>query len=243
MTISRLLASVACLVASQAAVAAGSRVDMAVYDRALRTILPVHVSADEAYVAGIPGNTYAIRLHNRSDADVLAVVSVDGVNVVTGEGASPSQSGYVISAHETLEIKGWRKSLERIAAFYFTDLGDSYAARTGRPDEVGVIGVAVFERKPEPPMHSGRDERESSKQAPREASAAPPLPAATLGTGHGQREPSQARVVAFERATSAPSEILTLRYDSRANLVAMGVIEQARRRPDPFPAAFVPDPR
>ena len=35
----------------------------------------------------------------------------------------------------------------------------------------------------------------------------------------------------------------TLRYDSRANLIAMGVIEDARRRPDPFPAAFVPDPR
>ena len=47
-----------------------------------------------------------------------------------------------------MEITGWRKSLERTAAFYFTDLGDSYAARTGRPQNVGVIGVAVFQERP-----------------------------------------------------------------------------------------------
>src|SRR4029453_5272839 len=38
----------------------------------------------------------------------------------------------------------------RTAAFYFTDLGDSYAARTGRPQNVGVVGVAVFQEKPQP---------------------------------------------------------------------------------------------
>src|SRR4029077_923714 len=49
-----------------------------------------------------------------------------------------------------VEMAGWRKSLERTAAFYFTDLGDSYAARTGRPGNVGVIGVAVFREKRPP---------------------------------------------------------------------------------------------
>ena len=49
----------------------------------------------------------------------------------------------------SVEIAGWRKSIERTAAFYFTDLGDSYAARTGRPQNVGVIGVAVFQEKSE----------------------------------------------------------------------------------------------
>jgi hypothetical protein len=243
MTIPRLLASLACLAASHAALATGPRVDLTLYDRTMRGLLPAHQAADATYVAGAPGNEYSIRLRNRSDGDVLAVVSVDGVNVVTGETASPSQRGYVISANGELEIKGWRKSLERIAAFYFTDLGDSYAARTGRPDDLGVIGVAVFERKPESRVHFGRDAMESPKQAEREARAAPSSPAAKLGTGHGRRESSQARVVAFERATSAPAEIVTLRYDSRANLIAMGVIEDTRRPPDPFPAAFVPDPR
>ena len=40
--------------------------------------------------------------------------------------------------------------LNEVAAFYFTQLPDSYAARTDRPDNVGVIGVAVF-REYQPP--------------------------------------------------------------------------------------------
>ena len=45
--------------------------------------------------------------------------------------------------------------MDEIAAFYFTSLGDSYANRTGRPDNVGVIGVALYQRKrvePPPPI-------------------------------------------------------------------------------------------
>jgi hypothetical protein len=52
----------------------------------------------------------------------------------------------------------------------------------------------------------------------------------------------------FERATSQPDQVLTVFYDSHANLVALGVIPpwtaQAPRRPDAFPGStgFVPDP-
>ena len=49
-----------------------------------------------------------------------------------------------------VDIAGWRKNLARTAAFYFTELPDSYAARTGRPDHVGVIGVAVFRERVAP---------------------------------------------------------------------------------------------
>ena len=41
-------------------------------------------------------------------------------------------------------MPGSEAALSQTAAFYFTDLADSYAARTGRPDNVGVIGVALF---------------------------------------------------------------------------------------------------
>jgi len=94
-----------------------------------------------------PGNEYAIRIRNCSDRRVLAVVSVDGVNVVTGETAAPEQSGYVIEPYGYVTIEGWRKSLERTAAFYFSDPGDAYATRTGRPDDLGVIGVALFRER------------------------------------------------------------------------------------------------
>lgn len=83
--------------------------------------------------------------------ELLAVVSVDGVNVIAGQSADPSQSGYVVSSRASIDIQGWRRSLSQTAAFYFTSLPDSYAARTGRPEHVGVIGVAVFRKRQAPP--------------------------------------------------------------------------------------------
>ena len=115
-----------------------------VYDRQDGTTLPFYDGQGRRWVVGTPGHEYALRIRNHTGERILAVASVDGVNVVTGETASPDQSGYVIDGYGSVEIQGWRKSLQRTAAFYFTDLGDSYAARTGRPNNVGVIGVAVF---------------------------------------------------------------------------------------------------
>ncbi len=113
-------------------------------------MLPVYEKDGRKWVVGTPGQEYAIRVCNTTGARVLAVMSVDGVNVVSGETASPSQSGYVLDAWQCADINGWRKNLASIAAFYFTELPDSYAARTGRPDNVGVIGVAFFRERPQP---------------------------------------------------------------------------------------------
>ena len=191
------------------------------------------------------------------------MVSVDGVNVVTGETADPRQGGYVIDQWQHLNVAGWRKSLSRTAAFYFTALHDSYAARTGRPHNVGVIGAALYRRKADLPLYqepswsvpegrSMRDRAERSDSArssaaPSATMQAPAAPALEkqLGTGHGRSETSPARTVDFERATSHPEEVVTIHYDSRANLIARGIIPNNAwqpREPQPFPARFVPDP-
>ena len=75
---------------------------------------------------------------------MLALTSVDGVNVVTGRSARVDQPGYVIDGHAYGTIDGWRKNLGEVASFVFTTPRHSYAARTGRPDDVGVIGIAMF---------------------------------------------------------------------------------------------------
>ena len=147
---------------STSAAAVGTIADVVIYDRAQNRTLPVHIHEGRHYVVGHPGNEYEIRLRNRQRADILTVVSVDGVDVVTGDTADWQHSGYVLGPQQGFGVKGWRKSLERTAAFYFTALPDSYAARTGRPDHVGVIGVAVFRKKPEPvvqytPPHVARN--------------------------------------------------------------------------------------
>ena len=266
-------AALAASTLSLPAAAVGHIADIVIYDRAQNRTLPVHLYQGRHYVVGHPGNEYEIRLRNRQRSDILTVVSVDGVDVITGDTADWQHSGYVLGPQQGFGVKGWRKSLERTAAFYFTALPDSYAARTGRPDHVGVIGVAVFRKKPEPVVHYAPPPRLS-----RSAEAEVPLPAAAaedssaarrdvgsgaaaasrseapataaqksarLGTGHGRHETSVVTYTEFERASAAPAEVITIYYDSHRNLVAQGVIPgpSLAARPDPFPARFAPDPR
>jgi hypothetical protein len=245
------------------ACASGTLAQLSVYDRTEGRELPLQWHEGRAYVVGRPGNEYQLMLGNRGAEELLAVVSVDGVNVISGETANPQQPGYVLAPGRKMAIQGWRKSLGETAAFYFTPLPDSYAARTGRPDHVGVIGVALFRKKPGDPSPIGRLEprtrNEASDSASERAAGAARAPsaaepaarenakiqqdAARLGTGHGRRETSQARYVNFERASSAPAQMLTIYYDSHRNLVARGVIRSpVAALPQPFPG-FVPDPQ
>jgi hypothetical protein len=144
-----------------------------VYDRHDGAALPVWFKDGERYVVGTPGHEYALRVRNLTGERILAVMSVDGVNIVSGETAAPDQVGYVLDPYQSAEIDGWRKSLSRAAAFYFTDLGDSYAARTGRPDDVGVIGLAVFrERLRVGDVHPKIMGRYDAAAAPAQAAAA-----------------------------------------------------------------------
>lgn len=225
----------------------GRLVDLSVYDRTEGRRLPVYWHGGRAYVVGKPGNEYQMSVRNRLREEVLTVVSVDGVNVISGETAEPSQTGYVLNRGQSYDIFGWRKSLAETAAFYFTALGDSYAARTGRADNVGAIGVAVF-RKKAPPVAIAPAPSMSRREANTDAGARA-AEESRLGTGHGRRETSVVREVAFERATSAPAEMITLYYDSYRNLVAQGVIRESPRPiaplPQPFPGAgvrFAADP-
>jgi len=239
------------LLCATQAPAHGALIDLSVYDRTEGKRLAVYWHEGRAYVVGKPGNEYQVSVKNRLREDVLAVVSVDGVNVISGETAHPGQTGYVLGSHRNYDILGWRKSLAETAAFYFTALPDSYAARTGRPDNVGVVGVAVFRRKQEPQAIAPAPRAaESNAGAMRREAAAADMAGARqaeesrLGTGHGRRETSNVRNVSFERATATPAEAVSLYYDSYRNLVARGVIREAvpmAPLPRAFPG-FVPDP-
>ena len=234
-----------------------------VHDRAQSRTLAEYRKFGRRWITGEPGHEYELRIRNCSDARVLAVISVDGVNAISGETASPSQSGYVLEPGEHLTVEGWRKSMEHTAAFVFTDPSDSYAARTGRPHDLGVIGVALFRearpavvaREPVAQAHAppatraeGAAEAESAPSASKSSADASGVNrAASLGTGHGRSEHSPARWTSFERASSTPDETISIRYETRASLVALGVLPRGRlpdRNPDPFPAqvGFVPDP-
>lgn len=145
---------------------AGNLLDLSVVDRDTGETLSTYVQNGKLYVPGTPGHRYAVRLSNRTGARVLAVLSVDGVNAVSGETASANQSGYVLDAWESAEINGWRKNLNEIAQFNFTSLPNSYAAQTGRPANVGVIGVAVFTERDDRRIAQQRIERAAPAARP-----------------------------------------------------------------------------
>lgn len=237
---------------------AGNLLDLAVVDRDTGATLRTYMDDGKLYVAGTPGHRYAVRLKNRTGGRILAVLSVDGVNAVSGETASANQSGYVLDPWESTEINGWRKNLDEIAQFNFTALPDSYAAQTGRPYNVGVIGVAVFTERNRRWIDQPRDDiaatppaaRPWAKDAESAAAEASSEPSAAgsaaksadrigslvrsqpqrerLGTGHGDREWSQVGTTRFERATRQPVETVAIWYDSYRNLAARGIIP---RRP------------
>jgi hypothetical protein len=142
--------------AASAMADAGSLVDVSVLDRSSGQTLEAYRHHGRLYVVGTPGNRYAVMLRNKSSGRVLTVLSVDGINALSGQTAATSQSGYVLVARQSAEIAGWRKSMDDVAAFYFTRVEDSYAGRTDRPQNVGVIGVAVY-REAEPTATTGHD--------------------------------------------------------------------------------------
>ena len=237
-------------------------------DRDSGRALPQHRHRGTAWVAGEDSQPYALRLRNLTGGRLLVVLSVDGVNVVTGESAAPAQSGYVLEPWASTEIEGWRKSMHEVAAFRFSGAGESYAARTGRPFDLGVIGAAVFREAmvqeswplPAPPIARAEGELgKSGATADAVAEAAAPAPlesrgqraladaSSALGTAHGERRWSPTSRTQFERASVRPDELVGLRYARWETLVARGVVRHPEprwlaREPRAFPGGFVPDP-
>ncbi|MGB8338197.1 MAG: hypothetical protein WCD07_02855 [Burkholderiales bacterium] len=192
----------------QPAHAVGSYADISVYDRSENRVLPAYQHDGKYYVAGKPGNEYQIRVRNQMGSDFLAVTSVDGVNVLSGETAGLNQRGYIFYNGVGYDIMGWRKTNDHVASFYFTSLPDSYAARTGRPDNVGVIGVALFRRKYETPpiSYSGpytynHTEQSSARQDPKSADAS--IAAQSVPAPNAQAA-GEARSDSAGRIASAP---------------------------------------
>jgi hypothetical protein len=181
------------------------------------------------------GVEYAIRVTNHGPRRIAAMVSVDGLSVINGKPASEHQPGYVVAPYSQMVIKGWRTSMDSVAAFSFEERDHSYASRVGRPENIGVIGlIAVEEQGDLLPMLEKRD------------SAAPHsgLRAADVGgtgTGYGRDIDSRIYYVPFVRSNN--QRTITMYYDTVAALRRAGVPVDGPW-PSPFPGDyhFVPPP-
>jgi hypothetical protein len=168
---------------------------------------PTFQHAGESYAMGQIGSRYLLRVHNHTGRRIEAVVSVDGRDVIDGrQGDFRGKRGYLVPAYGFVDIDGWRTSQRDVAAFRFSSVADSYAARMGSARNVGVVGVAVFPERvymppppPPPPYYpdySYRDRRyypedraggraEAQKKAAPEPPASAPAPSAGARGGRG----------------------------------------------------------
>jgi hypothetical protein len=110
-----------------------------------------HRHDNNTFVEAREGTEYSLRIKNNSWQRVLAVISVDGINAISGQPASGEdrQNGYIIEAHRSIEVKGYRIDHQNVAAFRFADGKLSYAATTAdtgpNPGKNnGVIGVRFY---------------------------------------------------------------------------------------------------
>lgn len=220
--------------------------------------LPLHSSSGQYYIEAQDNAAFTLKLFNNVDRErLLFVITVDGKNIITGEAGSVDGQGYVLNTHTgSVSIDGWRTSNSTIAQFKFTTVtsesDQSYAGLTGTPENVGVIGCAVFREKAKLQftqisdagyyptgvrghkkggVHEGYAVMDSYD--PRNTSANVPV-AHKMGTMFGESVQSQSAETAFDREAQ-PFLKFQIYYDSRENLIKKGVIH-TQAAPTAFPA-------
>jgi hypothetical protein len=195
-----------------------------------------------------------VRVSNPTSERVEVVVTVDGRDAVSGQvGDYVRQRGYLIEPWGSLLVEGFRRSLDEVAAFRFTDRTQSYSARRGTAQNVGVIGVAVFPEKarprapivrpqrpysyddrafPEPPEARADEQRAGKSTAPGSPAPAPRPERADPSEGYRDDEAPRKR----KGGSGGPSNIGTLYGESQDSSVVEVAFE---RRSPTHPAAVL----
>ena len=208
--------------------------------------LPTFDHRGRTYVLGAAGARYLVRVRNASPRRVEVVASVDGRDVVDGRPAAFEKRGYLVEPYGAVTIDGFRLADDAVAAFRFGAVSRSYAARMGDARDVGVIGVAVFtERVPprKPPLALPEPRERASAPESRDRASAKAAPAAPsrgeapasaerpgLGTEFGEEHRSVVERAPFVRENARPAAVLSLRYDDRDGLLALGIDVDRRWR-------------
>lgn len=201
---------------------------------------------NQMYVEVPPSGEYSIRLTNNSPQRKMAVLSVDGINAISGDTAGFTGQGYVLDAWNSITVKGFLRSNSECARFTFGRVENSYSAQTGRgTSNVGVIGVAVFGEKVRRVTRSMPGSRPGTSVT--SSAGVEATKDLGVGTEYGHAEAFFTAPTTFEKASETPEQILTLRYAVREMLVRWGVLLDAPVdpvAPNPFPAqpGFAPAP-
>ena len=105
-----------------------------------------HYHQNNTYVEGRSGTEYSIEIKNDSFVKKLAVITVDGINVLSGNVQGNEKGlGYIVNGHGTLNVKGTRADQDTVGAFKFCPKDSSYCNEQGLKGNNGVIGVRMYD--------------------------------------------------------------------------------------------------
>lgn len=175
----------------------------------------------ETLIEGRRGSEFTLRVRNNSRRRAVAVLSVDGLSVMTGQRASQNDSGYVVEPHDYVDIPGWRLNNQQVAHFFFASLPQAYAAQMGTPENIGVIGAIFFFEKTQRPHYNDYDTLRSL-EATRGLTFGAMAKGGGIGTGFGRRTEHEVTSVHFDREGFAAST-MTIRYDEAQGLRDRGI--------------------
>jgi hypothetical protein len=193
----------------------------------------------QTFALGRMGQRYQIRVVNHTGGRIEAVVTVDGRDVLSGRpGDFRSQRGYLVEGYGEVVIEGFRQSLSEVAAFRFTTPGDSYSSRMGSPENVGIVGLAVFDERarPVPPVvvyepTDSYEERDHGDDLGGLGSAAESAPSASAPAARGRAsaadKASASAAPASEARSERASRIGTQYGESRYSAVSEVPFERA----------------
>ena len=207
----------------------------------------------KVYVEAVKGAEYALRIKNPLPVRVAVALSVDGLNTIDAKHTTAhNASKWVIPPHSSITVGGWQMSSQRARRFYFTSEPDSYAAKLGRPSDIGLISAVFFREQsrvteiappPLPHRDSGtRAETERRAQQPSANSSAKSGPARDraiapdddyAATGIGRSVGNNVYLVDLN-LEPRPVASLNMRYEYRPELVRLGVLPRPYPEPDPL---------
>lgn len=123
------------------------------------------------FIEAKEGSEYTIEVKNNTWQRVLAICSVDGLDILTGKPSVATNPGYVLNGFCNGKFEGFRVSNDQVAKFVFGQKHNSYAAskNDGSERNAGVIGIRLFNEKikPVPPPTVIREEHHHHHHYPK----------------------------------------------------------------------------
>jgi|SRR5437870_5082792 len=222
--------------------------------------VPEYAARGRRYIEALEGAEYEVRIHNPLSVRVAVALSVDGLNTIDARHTSAWDAHkWVIEPYGTIEIGGWQMSSNRARRFYFTTERDSYAAKLGQAQNLGLISAVFYRERtpmvvtpvtPGPPRPRYEDSdrirvpesgsagesparAESNQSAPksRSSNAYPGPDDESAATGIGRSVRNDVQWIKMD-LDSRPVSDVTIRYEYRAGLVKLGIIPRDYPRPD-----------